>query len=46
MKGNGCFPSTKTYETIIRSLFEKGENDKIEKFLHEMIARDLPYDQN
>jgi pentatricopeptide repeat protein len=46
MKGNGCFPSTKTYETIIHSLFENGEIDKIEKILREMVARDLPYDQN
>jgi pentatricopeptide repeat protein len=35
MKGNGCIPYTKTYE-----------NDKAEKLLREMIARDLPYDQN
>jgi pentatricopeptide repeat protein len=31
---------------MICSLLKKDENDKAEKLLHEMIARDLPYDQN
>jgi pentatricopeptide repeat protein len=46
MKDNGFIPNTKTYVTMICSLLKKDENDKAEKLLHEMIARDLPYDQN
>jgi pentatricopeptide repeat protein len=46
MKGNGCIHNTKTYETMICSILKNDENDKAEKLLREMIARDLPYDQN
>jgi pentatricopeptide repeat protein len=41
MEDNGCIPNAKTYEIIILSLFEKDENDKAEKLLHEMIVRGL-----
>jgi pentatricopeptide repeat protein len=41
MKDNGCTPDAGTYEIIIRSLFNKGENDKAEKLLREVIARGL-----
>ncbi|XP_057444386.1 pentatricopeptide repeat-containing protein At1g62930, chloroplastic-like [Lotus japonicus] len=41
MEDNGCVPDAVTYETIIRALFRKSENDKAQKFLHEMIARGL-----
>jgi pentatricopeptide repeat protein len=34
------------YEIIIRSLFDKGENDKAENLLREMIARGLLYHEN
>jgi len=38
MKDSGCIPDAFTCEIIIRSLFDKGENDKARK-LHEMIVR-------
>ena len=41
MEDNGCIPNAVTFEIIIRSLFEKDENDKAEKLLHEMIAKGL-----
>jgi len=41
MEDNGCIPSAVTFEIIINALFEKDENDKAEKLLHEMIARGL-----
>jgi pentatricopeptide repeat protein len=41
MEDDGCIPNAKTYEIIILSLFEKDENDKAEKLLHEMIVRGL-----
>lgn len=41
MRDNGCMPNAKTYETIILSLFEKDENDMVEKLLREMIMRGL-----
>jgi pentatricopeptide repeat protein len=44
MKDNSCIPNAATYEIIIRSLFNKGENDKAEKLLREMIARGVLYD--
>jgi pentatricopeptide repeat protein len=44
MKDNSCIPNAATYEIIIHSLFNKGENDKAEKLLREMIARGVLYD--
>jgi pentatricopeptide repeat protein len=44
MKDSSCIPNAATYEIIIRSLFNKGENDKAEKLLREMIARGVLYD--
>jgi pentatricopeptide repeat domain-containing protein 1/leucine-rich PPR motif-containing protein len=41
MKVNSCIPDAATYEIIIRSLFDKDENDKAEKLLREMISRGL-----
>jgi pentatricopeptide repeat protein len=41
MKDNSCIPDAATYEIIIRSLFNKGENDKAEKLLREIIARGI-----
>jgi len=41
MEENGCIPNAVTYEIIIRSLFDKDENDKAEKLLREMITRGL-----
>jgi pentatricopeptide repeat protein len=38
MKDNSCIPNAVTYEIIIHSLFNKGENDKAEKLLREFIA--------
>ncbi|RYR57100.1 hypothetical protein Ahy_A05g022831 isoform A [Arachis hypogaea] len=38
---NGCLPNIVTFETVIRALFEKDENDMAEKLLWEMIARGL-----
>jgi pentatricopeptide repeat protein len=46
MKDNSCIPDAATYEIIIRSLFDKGENDKAENLLREMIARGLLYHEN
>jgi len=40
MKASGCIPDAKTFEIIIRSLFDKGEYDKAKK-LREMIVRGL-----
>ncbi|MCH95025.1 pentatricopeptide repeat-containing protein [Trifolium medium] len=37
-------PDIFTYEIIIRSLFDKGENDKAEKLLRQMIVRGVLYD--
>ncbi|RYR07879.1 hypothetical protein Ahy_B05g075370 [Arachis hypogaea] len=36
MEGNGCLPDAVTFETVIRALFEKDENDMAEKLLREM----------
>jgi pentatricopeptide repeat protein len=44
MKDNSYVPNAATYEIIICSLFNKGENDKAEKLLREMIARGVLYD--
>jgi len=41
MEDNGCKANAVTFEIIISALFEKDENDKAEKLLHEMIARGL-----
>ncbi|CAJ2666734.1 unnamed protein product [Trifolium pratense] len=41
MEVKGCFPNAFTFEIIISALFERGENDKAEKLLREMIARGL-----
>jgi pentatricopeptide repeat domain-containing protein 1 len=41
MKGNSCIPNAATYEIIIRSLFDKGENNKAEKLLREWNSRGL-----
>jgi pentatricopeptide repeat domain-containing protein 1 len=41
MEDNGINPNAVTYETIIRALFHKDENEKAEKLLREMIARGL-----
>jgi len=41
MEENVCIPNALTYEIIIRSLFDKDENDKAEKLLREMITRGL-----
>ncbi|WJX20765.1 hypothetical protein P8452_10270 [Trifolium repens] len=41
MKNNSCIPDAATYDRIIRSLFNKGENDKAEKLLREIIARGI-----
>jgi pentatricopeptide repeat domain-containing protein 1 len=41
MKDNSCVPNAATYEIIIRSLFDKDQNDMAEKLLCEMIARGL-----
>jgi pentatricopeptide repeat protein len=46
MKDNSCIPDAAMYEIIIRSLFDKGENDKAENLLREMIARGLLYHEN
>ncbi|RYR07887.1 hypothetical protein Ahy_B05g075379 [Arachis hypogaea] len=40
MEGNGCLPDAVTFETVIRALFEKDENDMAEKLLREMIFQD------
>ncbi|XLS59148.1 hypothetical protein HN51_008903, partial [Arachis hypogaea] len=40
MEGNGCLPNSVTFETLIRALFEKVENDMAEKLLREMV---VPY---
>jgi pentatricopeptide repeat protein len=41
MEDNGIIPDAVTYETIIRALFYKDENEKAEKLLREMITRGL-----
>jgi pentatricopeptide repeat protein len=41
MEDNSCIPNAATYYIIIRSLFDKGENDKAEKLLREIIARGI-----
>jgi pentatricopeptide repeat protein len=41
MEDNSCMPNAATYEIMIRSLFDKDENDMAEKLLCEMIARGL-----
>jgi pentatricopeptide repeat protein len=41
MKDNSCIPDAATYEIIIRSLFNKGENDTAEKLLREITARGI-----
>jgi pentatricopeptide repeat protein len=41
MKDNSCIPDAATYEIIIRSLFNKGENDMAEKLLREIVGRGL-----
>jgi pentatricopeptide repeat protein len=38
MKDNSCIPNAVTYEIIIRSLFDKDENDTAKKLLCEMKA--------
>lgn len=41
MEGNGCMYDAITFDTIICAIFDKDENDKIEKLIKEMIARGL-----
>jgi pentatricopeptide repeat domain-containing protein 1/leucine-rich PPR motif-containing protein len=41
MEDNGIIPDAVTYETIIRALLYKDENEKAEKLLREMISRGL-----
>jgi pentatricopeptide repeat protein len=41
MKDSSCIPDAATYEIIIRSLFNKGENDMAEKLLREIVGRGL-----
>jgi pentatricopeptide repeat protein len=41
MEDNSCIPNAATYYIIIRSLFDKGENDKAEKLLREIIAKGI-----
>jgi pentatricopeptide repeat domain-containing protein 1 len=41
IEDNGIIPNAVTYETIVRALFHKNENEKAEKLLREMIARGL-----
>jgi pentatricopeptide repeat protein len=41
MKDNSCIPDAATYEIIIRSLFNKGENDTAEKLLREITTRGI-----
>ncbi|XLS94632.1 hypothetical protein HN51_070640, partial [Arachis hypogaea] len=41
MEDNGCLPDAVTFETLIRALFEKDENDIAKKLFREMIARGL-----
>ena len=41
MEDNNCTPDTVTYETLVRALFENGENDEAVKLLREMIDKGL-----
>ncbi|XP_058776584.1 pentatricopeptide repeat-containing protein At1g62670, mitochondrial-like [Vicia villosa] len=46
MKDGFCVPNVVTYNIIVCSLFNKGENEKTEKLLREMTARGLLEDGN
>ncbi|BAT97745.1 hypothetical protein VIGAN_09127800 [Vigna angularis var. angularis] len=41
MEDSGCLSNVITFEIIISALFKKDETEKAEKFLHEMISREL-----
>ncbi|KAL4394806.1 hypothetical protein AHAS_Ahas02G0188800 [Arachis hypogaea] len=40
-KGNGCLPNAASYETVIRALLARDENEQALKLLSEMISKGL-----